>query len=70
LRREASHILRYLSNNNGLAPEEAKPIFWEAEHRTFRTQEARTASRRSCNAPANYGHTIGRVLASPSSRRV
>src|SRR3954451_18198714 len=27
---EAKQILRYLSTNNGLAPEEAKPIFWEA----------------------------------------
>jgi quinohemoprotein amine dehydrogenase len=36
---EASHIVRYLSANNGLAPEEAKPIFWEAEHRLFRDQE-------------------------------
>ena len=33
---EAREILRYLSNNNGLAPEEAKASFWEAEHRLFR----------------------------------
>jgi quinohemoprotein amine dehydrogenase len=32
-------IVRYLSGNNGLAPEEAQPIFWEAEHRLFRDQE-------------------------------
>src|SRR5438045_1562011 len=25
---EAREILHYLSNNNGLAPEEAKPVFW------------------------------------------
>src|SRR6185369_5038530 len=35
---EAREILRYLSNNNGLAPEEAKPVFWEAEHRMLRDQ--------------------------------
>jgi quinohemoprotein amine dehydrogenase len=36
---DAGHIVRYLSANNGLAPEEAKPVFWEAEHRLFRDQE-------------------------------
>src|SRR5690349_23532754 len=35
---EAHAILKYLSANNGLAPEEAKPSFWEAEHRMFRDQ--------------------------------
>src|SRR5436189_2275286 len=35
---EAREILRYLSAYNGLSPEEAKPIFWEAEHRMFRDQ--------------------------------
>jgi quinohemoprotein amine dehydrogenase len=36
---ESRQILRYLSSNNGLAPQEAKPVFWEVEHRLFRTQE-------------------------------
>ena len=35
---EARAILKYLSANNGLAPEEAKPVFWEAEHLLFRDQ--------------------------------
>src|SRR5689334_22441074 len=35
---EAREIVKYLSANNGLAPEEAKPVFWEAEHRLFRDQ--------------------------------
>src|ERR1700676_1998527 len=35
---EAHVILKYLSANNGLSPEEAKPSFWEAEHRMFRDQ--------------------------------
>ena len=39
---DAGQILRYLSDNNGLAPEEARPIFWEAEHRLFRDQEGKT----------------------------
>src|SRR4051794_37768458 len=31
---EARDVVRYLSNNNGLAPEEMKQGFWEVEHRT------------------------------------
>src|SRR5690349_17420368 len=56
---EAREILRYLSNNNGLAPEEAKPVFWEAEHRMFRDQSDKVpadALQHTCN----YCHTIGR----------
>jgi quinohemoprotein amine dehydrogenase len=58
---EAREILRYLSNNNGLAPEEAKPVFWEAEHRMSRDQSDKIpddALQHTCN----YCHTIGRVL--------
>ena len=58
---EAHEILKYLSANNGLAPEEAKPVFWEAEHRLFRDQSDKipdNALQHTCN----YCHTIGRVL--------
>ncbi len=58
---EARDILKYLSANNGLAPEEAKPVFWEAEHRLFRDQSDQVpndALQHTCN----YCHTIGRVL--------
>lgn len=58
---EAREILKYLSTNNGLAPEEEKPIFWEAEHRMFRDQSDKIpadALQHTCN----YCHTIGRVL--------
>src|SRR6267142_3968504 len=58
---EAREILRYLSTNNGLAPEEARPVFWEAEHRMFRDQSDQIpadALQHTCN----YCHTIGRVL--------
>src|SRR5260370_10725722 len=64
---EARDILRYLSNNNGLAPEEAKPVFWEAEHRLFRDQSDKIpddALQHTCN----YCHTIGRVLAQRRTR--
>ena len=58
---EAHAILKYLSANNGLAPEEDKPVFWEAEHRLFRDQSDKVpvdALQHTCN----YCHTIGRVL--------
>jgi quinohemoprotein amine dehydrogenase len=58
---EAREILRYLSNNNGLAPEEAKPVFWEAEHRLFRDQSDKIPSE-ALQHTCNYCHTIGRVL--------
>jgi quinohemoprotein amine dehydrogenase len=64
---EARDILRYLSNNNGLAPEEAKPVFWEAEHRLFRDQSDKIpddALQHTCN----YCHTIGRVLTQRRTR--
>jgi quinohemoprotein amine dehydrogenase len=64
---EARDILRYLSNNNGLAPEEAKPAFWEAEHRLFRDQSDKIpddALQHTCN----YCHTIGRVLTQRRTR--
>ncbi|HTW65605.1 MAG TPA: quinohemoprotein amine dehydrogenase subunit alpha [Bryobacteraceae bacterium] len=58
---EAHQILKYLSYNNGLAPAEDKPVFWEAEHRLFRDQSDKipdNALQHTCN----YCHTIGRVL--------
>ncbi|PWU08814.1 MAG: quinohemoprotein amine dehydrogenase subunit alpha [Terriglobia bacterium] len=58
---EAREILRYLSANNGLAPEEAKPVFWEAEHRLFRDQSDKIPSD-ALQHTCNYCHTIGRVL--------
>jgi quinohemoprotein amine dehydrogenase len=64
---EAHEILRYLSANNGLAPDEAKPVFWEAEHRLFRDQSDKipdNALQHTCN----YCHTIGRVLTQRRTR--
>ena len=64
---EAREILKYLSTNQGLAPEEAKPIFWEAEHRMFRDQSDKipdNALQHTCN----YCHTIGRVLSQRRTR--
>lgn len=64
---EARQILRYLSANNGLAPEEAKPIFWEAEHRLFRDQSDKIPSD-ALQHTCNYCHTIGRVLGQRRTR--
>jgi quinohemoprotein amine dehydrogenase len=55
-------IVRYLSGNNGLAPEEAQPIFWEAEHRLFRDQEDPTLVPAALQHVCNICHQIGRVL--------
>jgi quinohemoprotein amine dehydrogenase len=64
---EARDILRYLSSNNGLAPEEAKPVFWEAEHRLFRDQSDKIPSD-ALQHTCNYCHTIGRVLTQRRTR--
>ena len=64
---EAREIVKYLSTNNGLAPEEDKPVFWEAEHRMFRDQSDKIpedALQHTCN----YCHTIGRVLTQRRTR--
>ncbi len=64
---EARQILKYLSYNNGLAPDEAKPIFWEVEHRMFRDESDKIpddALQHTCN----YCHTIGRVLSQRRTR--
>jgi quinohemoprotein amine dehydrogenase len=58
---EARAILKYLSANNGLAPEEAKPVFWEAEHLLSRDQSDKIPDQ-ALQHTCNYCHTIGRVL--------
>src|SRR5580693_5779975 len=64
---EAREILKYLSANNGLAPEEEKPVFWEAEHRLFRDQSDKIPSD-ALQHTCNYCHTIGRVLTQRRTR--
>jgi quinohemoprotein amine dehydrogenase len=64
---EAREILKYLSANNGLAPEEEKPVFWEAEHRMFRDQSDKIPSE-ALQHTCNYCHTIGRVLTQRRTR--
>jgi quinohemoprotein amine dehydrogenase len=64
---EAHKILKYLSYNNGLAPEEAKPIFWEVEHRLFRDESDKIPDE-ALQHTCNYCHTIGRVLSQRRTR--
>jgi quinohemoprotein amine dehydrogenase len=64
---ELREIVRYLSNNNGLAPEEMKPGFWEVEHRTVGYQDdyvPNPALQKTCN----NCHSIGRVLSQRRTR--
>jgi quinohemoprotein amine dehydrogenase len=59
---EARSLLRFFSSNNGLAPEEMKPAFWEPEHRTWGYQGDYVPNpvlQKTCNTC----HSIGRVLA-------
>jgi quinohemoprotein amine dehydrogenase len=64
---EVHDILRYLSNNNGLAPEEMKAGFWEAEHRTVGYQDDYTPNP-AVQSTCNHCHSIGRVLAQRRTR--
>ena len=64
---ELRDVLRYLSNNNGLAPEEMKPAFFEVEHQTVGYQEDYTPSP-ALQKTCNNCHSIGRVLAQRRTR--
>ena len=57
---DVRQIVKYLSNNNGLAPEELEPAFWEVDHSLpgHQFDYAPEALGKTCN----YCHTIGRVL--------
>ena len=56
---EARQIVKYLSNNHGLAPEEAKPAFYEAERRVIDEKLPDESLRATCI----ICHSLGRVLA-------
>jgi quinohemoprotein amine dehydrogenase len=63
---EVREIVKYLSNNNGLAPEELEPAFWEVDHSLpgHQFDHVPDALGKTCN----YCHTIGRVLVQRRSR--
>jgi quinohemoprotein amine dehydrogenase len=57
---DAKEIVKYLSRNNGLAPEEQESAFWEVDHSLpgHQFDYAPAAFGTTCN----YCHTVGRVL--------
>jgi quinohemoprotein amine dehydrogenase len=61
---EAKQIVQYLSNNNGLAPEEAKPAFYEAEKRVIDEKPPDESLRATCV----ICHSLGRVLSQRRSK--
>jgi quinohemoprotein amine dehydrogenase len=64
---EIREIVRYLSNNNGLAPDEMRPAFWEVEHRQPGHQFDMVPDE-SLQHTCNYCHNIGRVLTQRRTR--
>jgi quinohemoprotein amine dehydrogenase len=61
----ARQVVKYLSNNLGLAPEEAKPAAWEAERRLIDYKYAASADAESA---CNKCHSLGRVISQRRTR--
>ena len=61
---EARQIVKYLSNNHGLAPEEARPAFYEAEKRVIDEKLPDESLRATCI----LCHSLGRVLSQRRSK--
>jgi quinohemoprotein amine dehydrogenase len=55
----ARHVVKYLSNNLGLAPEEAKPAAWDLERRPIDFKYTANADTEST---CNKCHSLGRVI--------
>src|SRR5579871_3946865 len=64
---EVRDVVRYLSNNNGLAPEEMAAGFWEVEHRTQGYQDDHVPSP-ALQHTCNNCHSIGRVVVQRRTR--
>ena len=56
----ARHVVKYLSNNLGLAPEEARPAAWDAERRP---NDFKYTASSDAEATCNKCHSLGRVIA-------
>ena len=61
----ARHVVKYLANNLGLAPEEAKPAAWEVEKRWIDFKYAANADAESA---CNKCHSLGRVISQRRTR--
>ena len=55
----ARQVVKYLSNNLGLAPEEAKPAAWEAEKRLI---DFKYTANADAESTCNKCHSLGRVI--------
>jgi quinohemoprotein amine dehydrogenase len=55
----ARHVVKYLSDHLGLAPEEAKPAAWEAEKRLIDFKYTASAD---AEGTCNKCHSLGRVI--------
>ena len=55
----ARQVVKYLSNNLGLAPEEAKPAAWEAERRLI---DYKYTANADAESTCNKCHSLGRVI--------
>ena len=61
----AREVVRYLSNNLGLAPEEARPAAFEAERRTI---DYKYAASSDAEGVCNRCHSMGRVISQRRTR--
>lgn len=55
----ARQVVKYLSNNLGLAPEEAKPAAWDAERRPL---DYKYTANADAESTCNKCHSLGRVI--------
>ncbi|MGH9256521.1 MAG: quinohemoprotein amine dehydrogenase subunit alpha [Vicinamibacterales bacterium] len=61
----ARQVVKYLSNNLGLAPEEARPAAWEAERRLI---DFKYTASSDAESTCNKCHSLGRVIAQRRTR--
>ena len=61
----ARHVVKYLSNNLGLAPEEAKPALWEVEKRWV---DFKYTANADAESTCNKCHSLGRVISQRRTR--
>ena len=61
----ARHVVKYLANNHGLAPEEAQPAAWEVEKRWIDFKYSANADAESA---CNKCHSLGRVISQRRTR--
>jgi quinohemoprotein amine dehydrogenase len=61
----ARHVVKYLSNTLGLAPEEAKPAAWEVEKRWI---DFKYTANADAESTCNKCHSLGRVISQRRTR--